>query len=84
MSILARNKPVWMEILFNNYLWYRRWCGGHWECWWNDVCHSFMWDRLKECTQTAVNKERGVRPPCCYGTPHCEDYSASAVEEKKL
>lgn len=55
--------------LFNRYQWFRRWYGGHWECWYNDLTHTDMWFQMSECT-----KPTGWRPPCCMGSPTCEYY----------
>jgi hypothetical protein len=66
----------WVEYLFSGFVWYRRFHGGHWELWWNDLTKSEMWMPVPECTQLEHNVVRSIRPPCCYGTPRCEDYKA--------
>lgn len=63
-----------IEYLFSRFRWYRRSCGGHWELWYIDVVHSYIWHNLTGCTQTGIGKHYGWRVPCGFGTPTCEDY----------
>lgn len=58
-----------LDALFSNYRWYRRWCGGHWECWYIDVCRACIWMQMTACT-VRNNLER---PPCAFGSPICEE-----------
>lgn len=78
----ASNRPWWMDAMFSKRVWYRKWCGGHWENWWNDLTKSFIWERVPECTQLEHNVVRDIRPPCCYGTPLCEEYERKANNER--
>ena len=68
-------KPWWLifrpvvhrwcsEWWFSGFRWWRRLWGGHWERWYCDPCHGFLWF----CNQ------HGTRPGACFGTPLCEDY----------
>lgn len=66
----ARTRWWFWDHLFANFRWYRRRCGGHWERWWIDICHTHIWFQ-KPCD--------GKRPPCAYGSPECEDYTAAAA-----
>lgn len=77
MSWKGRNIGMWIQPrgwfwdwLFSGYQWYRRWCGGHWEQWWNDCTHSLMWFQVSRCYMDCIS-----RPPCCFGKPICENYS---------
>lgn len=81
MSRFAILDHPWMvRYLFDRFKWYRSWRGGHWECWWNDVTHSYMWDRFSECYKARGGSDY---PPCCFGTPICEDYDCVAESETK-
>ncbi len=64
-----KKRGWFVSWLFNRYRWFRRWCGGHWECWYNDLTKTDMWFEMSECTLPS-----GWRPPCCMGSPTCEDY----------
>lgn len=74
MELLRFNYPWWIYWLFSRYRWFRRFAGGHWERWWNDVTHTAMWEHLNFCTQTGIEKEKGTRPPCSFGSPECENW----------
>lgn len=56
-------------VLFSRYAWYRRWCGGHWEEWANDATKTEMWFLMDACSRPT-----DYRPPCCFGSPICEDH----------
>lgn len=59
----------WLDAFLSGFRWYRRWRGGHFECWWVEPCHGFVWLREPRCNEAA-----GTRPPACFGTPTCEEW----------
>ncbi len=62
------------KALLGRFQWYRRWCGGRWECHWIEICGGFIWlDMRPDC------KWPEWRQPCSRGTPTIEDYP---VKEK--
>lgn len=74
MPWLKTRRPWWAEWLFSRFRWYRRWCGGHWEQWFNEVTRSYMWDQFDRCS-----RPDDYRPPCCMGSPvACEQHSTGA------
>jgi hypothetical protein len=73
-NLLRFSHSWWVYWLFDRFQWFRRRAGGHWELWWNEATKSLMWEHTNFCTQTGVAKMRGIRPPCSFGTPTCEDY----------
>jgi hypothetical protein len=60
---------VW-EWLFSRYCWYRHFCGGHWEQWWNEATCSEMWFQMDRCSLLSEQ----YRPPCCKDLFGCEDH----------
>lgn len=60
-----------IEVLFDRFLWYRKWKGGKWECWDCDMIYSMVWYQVEEFTEIG-----GKRPSAiCRGTPICEDWT---------
>jgi len=56
------------DHLFARFRWYRRMCGGHWECWYIEQVWARIWMQ---------REEHGIRPPLGYGNPICEDWCNS-------
>lgn len=61
-----KNTRWWFwDHLFSRFRWYRRMCGGHWECWHIEQVWAQIWMQ---------REEHGVRPPLGHGNPICEDW----------
>lgn len=58
-----------LDIFLSRWQWYRRWRGGHWECWYLDVPVAAMSWFHNEPFAT-----NGTRPGLGRGTPIIEDY----------
>lgn len=65
-EILTR--PWWLDYLFDRFRWYRRFCGGHWERWYIEAVHGYVWIHRTGCYRQID------RPPAARGTPECEDH----------
>jgi hypothetical protein len=57
------------RVRLEDYSWYRRRIGGHWEQWFVDGVNTYVWFQCKQCYHWG-----GGRPPLAYGSPRCEDY----------
>lgn len=67
-SMPRLNYWLWVSGAFQ-WQWARKFHGGHFESWYNDVTHSAPWEPRPYCS-----KGTHWRPPCCFGTPICEDW----------
>ena len=65
--------PWWCYWLLARFQWFRRWHGGHWELWWNDVTRTDMWFHVDQCSGRGISQH--YRPPCCMGNPLCENWT---------
>lgn len=55
------------------YKWFRRWHGGHWEQWYEDVpITDTAWFHVRKCSIGTVLLTRPST--LCRGTPTCEDH----------
>lgn len=70
MTNLDCNREGWLNVLFADFRWYRKWRGGKWELWWVDVVYCDSWHPVTEFSRIA-----GVRPTAiCRGTPTEENW----------
>ena len=67
---LHRFLTCWpLPFAAENWRWYRRWQGGHWERWYIECCWGELWLDFLACT-----RQTGGRPPLGRGTPTCETW----------
>ena len=67
---MRRNAPPWwLDCLFGEFRWFRRWWGGRWELWYVDVP---VCSRIWHWREQPLKRDRpnGL----CRGTPTVEDY----------
>lgn len=60
----------WVDRAFGRFRWYRRLCGGHWECWYLFGLDATVWFSMDRCSADADR----LPSPLCNGVPLCEDY----------
>lgn len=53
------------DWLLAKYRWYRRWRGGHWECWGRSIPMGTIWEQRAHGSPP---------PPCAMYWPICEDW----------
>lgn len=65
-----------LDDLLSRYRWYRRWRGGHWECWYIDhpVCASVWFHNWEGFGNDG-------RPLGGRGTPLIEDYTSAGHQQ---
>jgi len=74
LARLTLKLPQTIQYSLENHAWYRAAKGGHWELWFVEPCHGDLWHHLDRCTH-----ETHQRPPCTWGTPHCEEWATNGV-----
>lgn len=49
-NLLRPNSWIVITFRLESLRRYRRWWGGHWELWYVEICHTWLWHDVPECT----------------------------------